>query len=148
MSVFGPTPPDRLLEKAAAQMERRGRTIGKLQDDDGGVCVLGALGMAAHNDAWHQSKQTDAAAELMVEHGVTGGKAPWQFNDSTRDDRKVVRAMRDAAKAERMTQAEERLTDEMRGMWATPGEKEAEKELVEAKPRAANDPLGVGTGPW
>ena len=135
------------LDKAADVMSRKGRAIGRLQDDDGGVCVLGALGTAAYNDPWRMDGDVRRAAEAMKESGVTKGREVWQFNDGTRDDRKVIRAMRDAAQVERMKAAEECLTDEMRVFWATPGEDVPEKELVQVKQRAANNPLGVSTGP-
>lgn len=141
--------PDRVLDNAARRIARQGRAIGRLEDDDGGVCIEGAISQELHGgDAWAGQKGMSQVADLMRKHGVTGGKEAYAFNDSTMSDRKVINAMHEAARRERLAQAEERLTDEMRGWWSTPGESR-EEELVEVKHDSFRnkDFLGVGTGP-
>ena len=96
-----------LLEGAAHRIEHRGRAIGRLEDTDGSVCILGALGVEAYGDSQNMGGEVRRASDAMKKSGVTGGHEPWVFNDENRDDKKVVRAIRDAAMIARQDEIDE-----------------------------------------
>ncbi|MER6789517.1 hypothetical protein ABT330_33710 [Streptomyces sp. NPDC000658] len=92
---FYPTPAAAILQRARARLERDGWTTGVLADEDGALCLYGAI----RAEAGSAAAESDALATLLevIRRHFPGEASVPSFNDSCRTPRTPLRLMGEAA---------------------------------------------------